>query len=124
MNLATAKQNLVYGRSMKHASNEARLLYFVAYEICDSSGIFDVTYALDTYKLPMAALTELVEAKLLLYFEDQGTAVIIHWNIIATANQRGKASLFPEAKNRLVTKNGKYYLKNYDSDNTDVIYMN
>ena len=123
MNITTAKQNLIFGKSMRKKSNDARLLYFIAFEVADSCGLFDTAFVLDTYHIPESALRELIDAKLLLFFEVEGIACIVHWTILASANQKSKQSLFPEIKNRLAVKNGKYVLKESNSDNAEVIYM-
>lgn len=117
----TAKQNLLQGRSMKNKSIESKLLYFVAIECADGLGLFNVQYALDAFNLPLTALMELVEAKLLLYFKDENVAAIVHWNFVAAPYQRGKATIYPEVKNRLVVKNGKYYLK-HNQETMEIIY--
>ena len=117
----TAKNNLLQGRSMKNKSIESKLLYFVAIECADGSGLFDAEYALDAFNLPLTALMELVEAKLLLYFKDENVAAIVHWNFVAAPYQKGKTSIYPEVKNRLVVKNNKYYLK-HNQENMEIIY--
>ena len=117
----TAKQNLLQGRSMKDKSIESKLLYFNAIESADGSGLFDAQYALDAFNLPLTALMELVDAKLLLYFKDENVAAIVHWNFVAAPYQKGKVTIYPEVKSRLVVRNGKYYLK-HNQETMEIIY--
>ena len=124
MNTTTAKQNLIFGKSMRKKSNDARLLYFIAFEVADGVGLFDTTFVLDIYHIPESALRELIDAKLLLFFEEEGVAAIVHWTVLANASQKSKQSLFPEIKNRLVIRNGKYTYKEPSSaDDAELIYM-
>lgn len=117
----TAKQNLLQGRSMKDKSIESKLLYFNAIESADGSGLFDAQYALDAFNLPLTALMELVDAKLLLYFKDENVAAIVHWNFVAAPYQKGKVTIYPEVKSHLVVRNGKYYLK-HNQETMEIIY--
>ncbi len=117
----TAKQNLLYGKSMKDSSNDSKLLYFNAIELADPSGLFDVSHVLDAYNIPLTALMELVDAKLLLYFEDENVAVIVHWNTVANRFQKGPSTLFPEVRKRLVIRNGKYQRKE-KAESTEFFY--
>lgn len=105
------KRNLLFGKVVKDLPHEAKLLLYTAIEVADPSGMFDPSYPLDVYTLPLTALTALENAGLLLYFPEENVAVLTHWNIISNQFQRGKATLFPEVKSRLVVRNGKYYIK-------------
>lgn len=112
------KRNLLFGKVVKDLPHESKLLLYTAIEVADPSGLFDVSYPLDVYALPLTALTALENAGLLLYFRDENVAAIVHWNIIANQFQRGKGTLFPEVKSRLAVKNGKYSVKDGISGDT------
>jgi len=112
----TIKHNLLQGKSMKDKSTESKLLYFNAIEVADGSGLFDAEYALDAFNLPLTALMELVDAKLLLYFEEENVAAIVHWKMVAAPSQKKKTTIYPEVKNRLIVRNGKYYVKSLEQN--------